>query len=153
MSDAVIKGLRERLGIPADATLDDDGILAAVDEALTEQADNTPAAPAAGTVVLDEAQYTDLQAAAAEGRAARQEQLTATRAALVDAAVADGRIAPARREHWLNTLEADPGMEAALTGLAKGLVPLKPAGYTGGVDESSDEDVLYSKFYPTEKEA
>lgn len=153
MSDAVIKGLRERLGIPAEASLDDDGILAAVDEALAEQADNAPAVAAAGTVVLDEAQYVDLQAAAEMGRTARQEQLTAGRAALVDAAVADGRITPARREHWLATLEADPGMATALAGLAKGLVPLAAVGYTGGIDEASDEDGLYSKYFPTEKGA
>lgn len=150
MSDAVIKGLRERLGIPAEATLDDAGILAAVDEALTEQADTTPATPAAGTVVLDEAQYQDLQTAATEGRAARQEQLATARAALVEAAVEDGRIAPARREHWVNTLEADPGMEATLAGLAKGLVPIEAKGYTGGVDESSDDDRTYSKIFTKE---
>lgn len=153
MSDAVIKGLRERLGIPADATLDDAGILAAVDEALTEQAEPTniaPVAPAAGTVTMDAAQYADLQASAAEGREARKEQLAAARTSLVDAAVNDGRIPPARRQHWLDTLEVDPGMESTLAGLAKGLVPLEPAGYTGGVNESSDEDTTYSKLFPKE---
>lgn len=153
MSDAVIKGLRERLGIPADANLDDAGILAAVDEALTEQADVAPTAPAAGTVVLDEAQYADLQASAAEGRTARKEQLATARAVLVDGAVNDGRIPPARREHWLDSLEADPGMADTLAGLAKGLVPLEAAGYTGGVDESSDEDSTYSKLFNTAKES
>jgi ATP-dependent Clp endopeptidase proteolytic subunit ClpP len=149
MSAEVIKGLRERLGIPAEATLDDAGILAAVDEALAEQSDNTPVA-AAGTVVLDEAQYTELKASAAEGREARQQQLAAARAALVDGAVADGRITPARREHWINTLEADPGMEPALAGLAKGLVPLQTVGYTGGIEESSDEDRTYNKIFTKE---
>lgn len=154
MSDAVIKGLRERLGIPADANLDDAGILAAVDEALTEQAEAVaPTAPAAGTVVLDEAQYADLQASAAEGRIARNEQLATARAALVDGAVNDGRIPPARRQHWLDSLEADPGVADTLAGLAKGLIPLAPAGYTGGVDESSDEDTTYSKLFNTSKEA
>lgn len=153
MSEALNKGLRERLGIPAEATLDENGLLAAVDEALAEQATPGATSPAAGTVVLDEAQYADLQASAAEGRAARQQQLANDRTALVDGAVADGRIAPARREHWLNTLEADPGMAATLAGLAKGLVPLAAKGYTGGVEESTDEDALYSKFYPTEQEA
>lgn len=150
MSEAVIKGLRERLGIPAAANLDDAGLLAAVDEALAEQ-EVTPAAPTAaapGTVVLDEAQYTDLQAAAAEGRQARQEQLAANRLALVNAAVEDGRIAPARRDHWVNALAADPGMSETLAGLEKGLVPIAAAGYVGGVEESTDEDKLYSKFYP-----
>ena len=150
MSDALKKGLRERLGISAEANLDDDALLAAVDEVLAEQ---DPAAP--GTVVLDEAQYADLQAAAAEGREARNQQLAAERAALVDSAVDDGRIPPARRDHWINALAADPGMADTLAGLAPGLVNLAPTGYTGGVDEASDEDdTYYSKVYPTEnKEA
>lgn len=157
MSAEVIKGLRERIGIPAEATLNDNELLAALDEALAEQADSAApvasAAPAAGTVVLDEAAYQELQAQAAEGSAARREQLATTRANLVEAAVNDGRIPPARREHWINTLEADPGMEATLAGMAKGLVPLEAAGYTGGVDESSDENSTYSKIFNTTKES
>lgn len=152
MSDALTQGLRERLGIPAAADLDDNGLLAAVDEALAENEAPAPApqAPAPGTVVLDEAQYTELRNAAAEGRAAREQQLADQRAALVDNAVQDGRIAPARREHWLNALTADPGAAEVLNGLEKGLVPLAPAGYTGGVDEATDEDSLYSKTYARE---
>lgn len=154
MSDALKKGLRERLGISAEANLDDDALLAAVDEVLAEQDTAAPTA-AAGTVVLDEAQYADLQAAAAEGREARNQQLAAERAAIVDSAVDDGRIPPARREHWINALAADPGIAETLAGLAPGLVNLSPAGYTGGVDQASDEDdAYYSKVYPTEnKEA
>ena len=152
MSEALKKGLRERLGISADANLDDNGLLSALDEALEEQ---EPAAstPAAGTVVLDEAQYNALRNDAAAGREARQQQLTTERENLVDAAVNDGRIAPARRDHWVNALAADPGMADTLAGLAPGLVNLTPSGYTGGVNEASDEDDLYSKFYPTEKGA
>ncbi|WP_315913587.1 head maturation protease, ClpP-related [Arthrobacter sp. lap29] len=156
MSAEVIKGLRERLGIPTAATLTDSDILAALDEALAEQAEGTtpvPAAQAAGTVVLDEAAYKELQAKAAEGSAARQEQLATARTSLVNAAVQDGRIPPSRREHWVNTLEADPGMESTLAGMAKGLVPLTAAGYTGGVDESSDENSTYSKIFNTAKES
>ncbi|SEE26241.1 ATP-dependent Clp endopeptidase, proteolytic subunit ClpP [Arthrobacter alpinus] len=156
MSAEVIKGLRERIGIPAEATLNDNEILAALDEALAEQAEPTnavTAAAAAGTVVLDEAAYNELKDQAAQGSAARKQQLATDRANLVNAAVNDGRIAPARREHWVNTLEADPGMEAALAGLAKGLVPLEAAGYTGGVDEASDENSTYSKIFNTTKES
>ncbi|MGO4143708.1 head maturation protease, ClpP-related [Paenarthrobacter sp. YAF11_1] len=154
MSDALKKGLRERLGISAEANLNDDALLAAVDEVLAEQDTAAPTA-AAGTVVLDEAQYADLQAAAAEGREARNQQLAAERAAIVDSAVNDGRIPPARRDHWINALAADPGIAETLAGLAPGLVNLSPAGYTGGVDQASDEDdTYYSKVYPTEnKEA
>lgn len=147
MSDALTQGIRARLGIPADADLDDNGLLAAVDEALAEQ--TAPTAPA-GTVVLDEAQYEALRNDAAAGREARDRQLAAERESLVDAAVNDGRIAPARREHWLNTLESDPGMAETLAGLAKGLVPVASVGYTGGVDESSDEDREYNNVFPKE---
>lgn len=156
MSATVIKGLREQIGIPAEASLTDTEILAALAEALAEKAEPVApvlAAPAAGTVVMDEAAYNELKAQAADGSAARQEQLTTARVNLVNDAVNDGRIPPARREHWENALEADPGMEATLAGMAKGLVPLDPAGYTGGVDESSDEDTTYSKLFNTPKES
>lgn len=151
MSEALTKGLRERLGIPATATLDEDGLLAAVDEALAEQEPTTttpaPAAAPPGTVVLDEAQYAQLRDDAAQGREARNEQLRSDRENLVDAAVNDGRIAPARRDHWVAVIEADPGMSETLKGLAKGLVPLEAKGYAGGVNESSDEDALYTKAW------
>ncbi|MDQ4502175.1 head maturation protease, ClpP-related [Sinomonas sp. ASV322] len=154
MPEALIKGLRDRLGIPAGTELDDDGILSAVDEALAERAAPAPAEPAAGTVVLDAAQYEELRNDAADGRAAQAQQLEDQRRLLVEAAVRDGRIPPARRSHWLDALLADPGAADTLAGLAKGLIPLEARGITGGVDESSDEDAhdaLYSKFYPAEE--
>lgn len=154
MSEALTQGLRERLGIPAAANLDDAGLLAAVDEALAEQ-EVTPTATAAaaavpGTVVLDAAQYEDLVASAAQGREARQEQLASNRLAVVNAAVADGRIAPARRDHWVNALAADPGMAETLAGLEKGLVPVAAVGYVGGISEATDEDRSYNHIFPKE---
>lgn len=151
MSDDLIKGLREQLGVPAEANLDEPGLLAALAEALAEQEPTPAPAAAAGTVNLDEAQYQDLVAAAADGRAARQQQLADQRAALVDAAIGDGRIAPARRDNWLNALAADSGAADTLAGLAPGLmVNVKASGYTGGVDEAKDEDdTVYSRLYPT----
>src|SRR6185312_15816699 len=68
MSDALIKGLRERLGISADAELDENGLLAAVDEALEEQEAGPTNGAAPGTVVLDEGQHRQLLADAAAGR-------------------------------------------------------------------------------------
>lgn len=160
-SEAFMKALRERVGIPADAELDEDQILAAVDEALAEVeeeengvAEVTPAAAAApGTVVVDEDSYRELVASAQEGREARQEQLANRRTAIVENAVRTGRIAPARKDHWLNAIEADPGAEEVLNSLAPGLVvPMEPAGYTGGVDESTD-DSTYNRIFPKTKEA
>lgn len=151
MSDALKAGLRKRLGISDAVTLDEDGLLAKLDEALAVPQNTLPA----GAVAIDEATLTQLQADAQAGREARDAQIVAERAALVEAAVADGRIAPARREHWIAALTADPGAAEVLATLAKGTVPLTQAGFTGGVDESSDE-VLYSKAWgstTTTKEA
>lgn len=144
----LIKGLRERLGIPADAQVDDEGILDAVDTALAARQESYT--PPEGTVLMDASQLADLQAAAEEGRQARQQQVRAEREQLVDGAVNDGRIPPARRDHWLNLLEKDDeGGRQALASLAPGTIPLAPVGYTGGVDEASDEDRLYTKAWGT----
>lgn len=153
MSAKLNQGLRERLGIPAAAELDEDGLLAALDEALEEQEPApaaSAAAPAPGTVVLDSAQYEELRNDAADGRLARQQQLAENRATLVNAAVEDGRIPPARRDHWLNALEADPGVADTLASLEKGLIPVASVGYTGGVEESTDEAVAYAHIFPKE---
>lgn len=143
----LMAGLRERLGV-TDADATDEQILAAAD-ALKEKA-NAPAAARLpeGVVTIEAAQLTELRADAAAGREARNAQIAAERAATVDAAINDGRIAPARREHWIKSLEADEGSAETLAGLEKGLIPLEAAGHTGGVDEASDEDVKYTKIFP-----
>ena len=147
MSD-LIQGLRERLGLPADAQLDDAGLLNAVDAALAARPESFT--PPEGTVLLDATQLADLQAAAEEGRQARQQQVRAEREQLVTAAVQDGRIPPARKEHWVNLLEVDDeGGRQALASLTPGTIPLAPVGYTGGVDEASDEARLYTKAWGT----
>lgn len=142
--------LRSRLGIPADTQLDDEGLLAAVDQALTTPA---AAAPPAGTVLIDEGALAELRSNAAAGAAARQEQIVAARQAAVAAAVSTGRIPPARKDHWLAQLAADPGALEVLNALPAGTVPLEAVGFTGGVDEATDDDVAYARIYPKTKEA
>lgn len=151
MSDALKAGLRKRLGITDAVDLDDEAILAKVDEAIAGPQNTLPE----GTVLLDEATLNQLRTDAQAGREARDAQIAAERVALVDSAVADGRIAPARRDHWVAALTADPGAAEVLASLAKGTVPLAPVGYTGGVDEATDEDQLYVKAWgsTTPKEA
>ena len=152
MSDTLMAGLRERLGI-TDAEIGEDGILAALTEALAEQADDKStaayAAPA-GTVLVDQAAYNALRADAAAGREARNQQVAEQRQAAVDAAVASGRIAPARAEHWVKALEADPGAVDVLNALPEGTVPVEPKGFVGGVTEASDDDALYGALYTKE---
>lgn len=148
------QGIRERLGINADADIDDDGILAALDEVLGEQADPTPAAtftPPAGTTLVDEGTFAQLQADASAGREARNAQIATDRENAVLAAISDGRIAPARADHWRESLAADPGAIEVLNALPKGTVPAKPVGATGGTTESSDEDATYNRVFPTQE--
>lgn len=149
--ESLMAGLRERLG--ATDAADEATILAAVDEALAERAETTPAALPEGVVAVDQATWDQMRADAAEGRIARQEQIAARRAQLVDAAVADGRIPPARRDHWLANLNADEeGFAPVLAGLAPNTIPLEPAGYTGA--DTASEDALYNRAWGSgQKEA
>ena len=152
VSDTLMAGLRERLGA-TDAEIGEDGILAALTEALAEQADDKSAAAyaaPAGTVLVDQAAYDALCADAAAGHEARDQQVAEQRQAAVDAAVASGRIAPARAEHWVKALEADPGAVDVLNALPEGTVPVEPKGFVGGVTEASDDDALYGALYTKE---
>ena len=126
MSDQFNQGVRDRLGLPADAT--EETMLASLDERLTVQ----PAAAALpeGVVTIEETTLTELRSDAAAGREARTEQLRAAREHAVDAAINDGRIAPARRDHWLSALTADAGALETLNGLQPGLVPLQEKGHS-----------------------
>lgn len=143
-----LSALRERLGINADAQADEGTVLTALDEVLAEQA--TPTTPP-GTVLIDQTQMAGLQADAAQGREARQQQLTDQRESLVQAALADGRIAPTSAQDWRDSLAEAPAQSAKiLASLAKNTVPVQAAGYTGGVEESNDNDeaALYGRLYP-----
>ena len=147
MSDTLKAGLRERLGI-TESDLDEAGILAALDEALAEQATEPPKNELPeGVVSIDRATLDQLRADAAAGRAARDEQTSARRAAIVEDAIADGKIPPSRREHWLTAIAADEeGTTVTLNSLAKGLIPTEPLGSTGGIDESDPGETLYNKI-------
>lgn len=151
-TDEQLTTMRQQLGLPEDA--DETAILAGLSEALEERADDTPPAPPAnqspeGTVVLDQAQYAALVAGAEAGQQARETQLAEERTRAVQAAVADGRIPPARRDHWLAQLERDPGAAEVLATMAPGLVPVAELGYDGDAEEapSTLEDVRKSPAY------
>lgn len=151
-SDTLVTGLRARLGIRADADLDEDGILAALDEVLDEQSDDTPAESRVpeGTVLVDEAEYASLRADAALGRQAHERQAAEDRLTLVNRAVSEGRIPPARREFWLAQLIADPGASGVIDSFPKGSIALTELGYTGGVDEADDDNTLYNSLFTKE---
>ncbi|SFK92543.1 ATP-dependent protease ClpP, protease subunit [Streptosporangium canum] len=154
---ALDEGLRERLGLNADA--DEATILAAVDEALAERAEpETTPAPAAepvaaqlpeGTVLVDSERLAQLERQAAEGVAARAQQRIEARDRDLDDAVRAGKFPPARREHWARLYDADPdGTRQTLNSLAEGTIPLADIGAPGG-DEDTNGDAEFDRMFPT----
>jgi ATP-dependent protease ClpP protease subunit len=138
------------LGLTEDASAED------IQAKLTElAATKDPPDPAAalpdGVVAIDAAQLEELRANAQAGVDARAEQLKAHRAQVVRAAIEDGRIAPARSEHWLAQLEADPGAEQVLASLAAGTIPVSPKGTEGGDLDTFDAE--YAALYGQEVKA
>lgn len=138
-SDESTATLRQKLGIADSA--DEATILAALDEALDERSEpqNTISLPD-GVVAIDAAQLSELRNAAELGRQAHERQERDAREAIVNQAVQDGRIAPARREAWLNRLAADPAESETLNQLEKGLVPVSELGLGGGAHDDSTLD-------------
>lgn len=154
ITDEQSTSLAQRLGVPEDA--DGDTILAALDEALQERAEESGSGQGntEGVVALDQDTYEQLRADASAGREARQEQQSQHRQGLVQAAVRDGRISPARAKHWLNSLEADPeGAEASLAGLQKGLIPVDEFGHDTFDDAEGKPADLYAQVFPEKQEA
>lgn len=159
--DMDLKEIRERLGLPEDAS--DEDILAALperseeseseeapsEESGEESGDEQPsaeeeaaepvAASAPGTVTMDAAEVAQLKAQAAAGASAAERQAREDRDRLIEAAVSDGKFPPARKEHWQKLYDKDPeGTKAAIASLESGLVPVAEAGGAPGEDQAQD---------------
>lgn len=147
LSDESTATLRQKLGLADDA--DEATILAAFDEALEERAEpqniTTPQLPE-GVVAIDSAQLDELRASAEAGRQARSQQEQEARERIVDQAILDGRIAPVRRDAWLNRLQADPEEATVLNSLEKGLVPVKELGNADNLgNDNTDQPITDSE--------
>ena len=142
-----MKALYARLGLTETAT--EDEVLEAFDAALTDV--KAPVVPD-GVTQIEDTVLDQLREDAAAGREAREQQIHARRAAKVDAAIKDGKIAPARRDHWLNAITADEdGITATLDSLASGLIPTEAKG-TAIETEDGITDAEYLAVYPTQEE-
>lgn len=163
-TDDEIVVLRHSLGVGDDA--DSAVITAALVEALDERAEDAPAdehadAAAAdedeevtdgvhlpdGLVAIDSTILDELRQAAARGEEARTQQERESRELLVASAVKDGRVAPARRDHWIKQLEADPGASVVLASLAPGLVPVGSEVGVANGEGDPDADALYASVF------
>jgi hypothetical protein len=140
MSDTLIQGLRERFGLAEDA--DEAAITAKLDE-LEEQATKPPEAAATKPTAATPPEGFTLMRAGAEARAV---QLRQDRDETIQAAVASGRIAPARADHWRGAWDADPeGTRTALASLEQIYPTTAAPGYA-----SSDEGVEHAPFTDAE---
>ena len=152
-----LAALRDRLGI-TDAEAKEDAILAALDEALTEQVEPEEGQPKASTpegvttieVDVLEAMRADLAektAALAEVQAKADAE---RRDAIVAKAIKEGKVAPARRDHWLAQLNADEeGAVQVLDSLAPGTIPLNEIGHSDEPEADAEGD-LYARIYRKE---
>jgi hypothetical protein len=122
--------LLDALALPPDTT-DPETVAMALEDAVTAPASGQQTAASAGLVGVDPDTLATLRRDAEQGRAIAAAAVQRERTQLVAAAVAQGKITPARREHWLTVLGADPGMAATLASLPAGLVPLVELGYSG----------------------
>ncbi len=154
VSDDFKAKIRERLGV-TDATDSEETLLAALDEALAEQADGTTTSAGtvvvdvtsnlpAGALVVDKAVHEQLVADAAAGRKAAETLDAQRRDGIVASALKDGRIAPASRDAWRASLDKDEdGTKSLLESMPKNTVPVAEIGHTD--DTKSTEDQLAAK--------
>jgi hypothetical protein len=102
-----------------------------------------PASVAASeTVVVDKATWEEVRAGASAGTELKTAQAKKRNEDEVMAAINDGRIPPARKEHWLNALQVDyEGNSKVLASLAPGLVPVEQRsnGQTGETLAASEQ--------------
>lgn len=152
-TDEQCEHLLAALGLPLD-TGDSDLVTATVSDLAAQAAGAeqpssvAAAAKKAGLEVVDAATLTALRNDAAEGRklvaAAAQAKITAA----VDNALAKGKITPARREHWIKLIGADPGMADVLASVpAETAVPLTEIGHGMGGDNDHQHDDKPGWFY------
>jgi hypothetical protein len=165
MPDIDIPALRSRLDLSEDQ-LPDDASAEQINQALTaeappeeerpegdppeeeqpeEEREEQAAAASTSTRTLDEETYQRLLRGAETAEQLGTERARSRRETLVNAAVQDGRIAPARRDHWVAQLEADAGAEQVLSSLAPGTIPVDER---GAAAEASESDENLNGLFP-----
>lgn len=99
-----------------------------------------------GLALVDKDTLSQIAAGAKAGADLKAERDKATRDQLISAAVKDGKIPPARKEHWSKLYDNDPeGIKTTLASMAS-VIPLGER----GVAASSDTDGVADSDYPRE---
>ncbi len=139
--------LFDLLGLPPDTDpADIEAILAVVDD-LVQQAnagsgkpsDIAAAAKRHGLEAVDVDTMTALRADAAEGRRLVAAAAKAEVEGKVMAAIGKGKITPARKQHWINLITADPAMADVLASVPdETAMPLTEIGHAVSSDDVAD---------------
>ncbi|TIC78786.1 head maturation protease, ClpP-related [Nocardioides sp. GY 10127] len=138
-TDEQITEIRGALNLSADA--DADAVLTALRERTSTQ--NTSTTPE-GMQLVERDVLAELRAGAAAGREAQATLAAQERDRTIAAAVADGRITPARRDHWSTAYDADPeGTRQILASLEPGLVVNTTEAGHGGQPEAADDTATF----------
>lgn len=145
-------GLRERLGV-TDAAASDVTLLGALDIRLAAEpvTDSTITAPPEGTVLVDAEAFAALQANAALGVEAREQQISDRRDGVIRSALTDGRITANSRDMWRAMLDTDEDSTTALiASLPKNTaVPVVEIGHSD--DTLSAEDRLAAQAWGSDE--
>lgn len=113
-----------------------------------EETDITKLAASKGLRVVDNDTFETLKRGAEAGIAVAAQQATEKKESVLASAVKEGKIPPARKDHWSKLYDADPeGTTQTLAGLAGGVVPLMERGHADAGDFAT-EDAYPDNWFP-----
>ena len=127
--------------------------MAALDEALAEQADTKPEAKAVapeGTVLVDETAFAELQAKAKRADEAEKAATAQRRDQIIADAKTAGKITPATEDRFRALLDRDEAGTADLISALQPVVNLTERGDARESVEADAETTLYDRIYPKE---
>ncbi|UTN92923.1 capsid maturation protease [Gordonia phage Finkle] len=143
-----------RLGIAENADdktiadkLDELTDLATKPDKASEAAAATAYAEKNGLRLVDATKFGEMETELAAARKAEQEATTRLQVAAVDKAVSKGRIAPARRDHFVALMAADPEGTAALLDSLPDETAV-PINEVGTAPDADDEKSAYDQLFP-----
>jgi ATP-dependent protease ClpP protease subunit len=98
-----------------------------------------------GTVLVDAEALAQLQASAARADELYEKERVRNRDALLNAAVRDGKIAPARLAHWQTQYDNDAEGIAKIVNELPSIIPVTEIGHGGGGDVENKADDSYDR--------
>lgn len=126
------------LGLPEDTT-DPFTVVAAIADLAAVENVAVAAKAGKGLQVVASDHLAALEAAAEEGRAVAAAAARARVETVVTDAIREGKLPPARRDHWITMIEADETMADVLAS-APTVVPLVELGHSHGADADIDAE-------------